>query len=178
MALSSTMYRFKIQLSDVSRDAYATLELRLARHPSESMPFFLTRVIAYCLNTQSGLEFTEGISAPDLPALWVKDLTGLLELWIDIGNPAAKRLHKASKAAKRVRVYTYRDIAILQKEMEGERVHAAETIEVFSLTPAFVEALGKTIERDNPWDFLHDDGELTITTSGGVIQGELLRHSL
>lgn len=178
MALSSTLYRFKIQVSDVSRDAYETLELRVARHPSESMPFFLARVLAYCLNTQPGLEFTDGISTPDLPALWVKDLTGLLEVWIDIGNPAAKRLHKAAKAARRVRVYTYRDIAILQKEMAGEEIHARERIEVFALTPAFLDRLGATIERDNAWELLHDDGELTVTTAHAVISGELVLHAI
>lgn len=178
MALSSTLYRFKIQLSDVSRDVYETLELRVARHPSESMPFFLTRVIAYCLNTQSGLEFTDGISSPDLPALWVKDLTGLLEMWIDIGNPAAKRVHKAAKAAKRVRIYTYRDIAILHKEMEGQEIHAPDRIEVFALAPKFIDRLGELIERDNAWELLHDDGELTITVGDKVLSEELIPHGI
>ncbi len=170
------MFRFKIQLSDVSRNAYETLELRVAMHPSESVPYLLTRVIAYCLNTQRGLELTDGISAPDLPALWVKDLTGLLEMWIDIGNPSAKRLHKAAKAAKKVRVYTYRDFAILQKEVEGQNVHQVGAIEVFALQPKFLDRLGATLERDNAWEFLHDAGELSVGTKKGTITGELVAH--
>src|SRR5580658_8592368 len=107
MALNSTMVRFVIKLSDVDRAVYETIELRVPMHPSEAPPFLLTRVLAYCLNFQEGLEFSQGISTPDEPALRVRDLTGVLKLWIDIGNPSAKRLHKASKAAPTVRVYTY-----------------------------------------------------------------------
>jgi len=115
MALNSTMYRFKIKLSDIDKGLYETLELRVPLHPSESPPFFLSRILAYCLNFQEGIELSQGISTPDEPALHIKDLTGALKLWIDVGNPSAKRLHKASKSAEKVRVYTYRDPAILIK---------------------------------------------------------------
>jgi len=178
MAQPSTIYRFKISLSDVDRGRYETLELRLAMHPSESVPYLLTRVIAYALNLQEGLKFTQGIGNPDEPALEVRDLTGAVQVWIEVGNPSARRLHKASKASGRVRVYTYRDPELLIKEARSEVIHKVETIEVFSLTPAFLSKLGETLERDNAWQLLHTDGELSITAGGKTVQGELGRHFL
>ena len=178
MAQPSTLYRFRIRLADVARGVYETFELRLAMHPSESAPFLLARVIAYCLNLQEGIELTQGIGSPDEPALRVKDLTGTTRVWIDIGNPTARRLHKASKAAKSVRVYTYRDPEILIREMAGEEIHRAETIEVFSLDPKFLNRLGETLDRDNDWEVLHDEGELSVTVRGVTVHGELRSHRL
>ena len=73
MALTSTLYRFQIKLSDIDRNVYEEIELRVAMHPSESIPFLLTRVIAYALNLQEGLAFTQGIGSPDEPTLQVRD---------------------------------------------------------------------------------------------------------
>lgn len=173
MALPSTLYRFHIALSDVARGVYDTLELRVPMHPSEAPPFLLTRVIAYCLNVQDGIELTGGIGTPDDPAIRVKDLTGAVLAWIDVGNPTAKRLHKASKAARSVRVYTYRDPEILLKEMEGQEIHGRDRIEVFALSPRFLDRLAETLDRDNDWELLHDGGELSITVGETVVQGEL-----
>jgi uncharacterized protein YaeQ len=178
MALTATLYRFTIHVSDVDRGLYETLELRPARHPSESVPFLLTRVIAYCLNVQEGLEFTRGICMPDEPALWVRDLTGALKLWIDIGNPSAERLHKAAKASAGVRIYTHRDPKILQDEVKGQPIHRRERVEVFALSPKFLEKLGETLERDNEWQLLFDEGELSISVDDVSVQGEITRHSL
>ena len=97
MAQPSTLFRFQIKLSDVDRGIYESLEVRVAMHPSESVPYLLTRVIAYALNYQEGLKLTQGIGNPDDPALEVKDLTGAITVWIEVGNPSARRLHKAAK---------------------------------------------------------------------------------
>jgi uncharacterized protein YaeQ len=178
MAQPSTLHRFQIKLSDVDRGVYEALELRLAMHPSESVPYLLTRVIAYALNYQEGLKTTQGIGSPDEPALEVRDLTGVLLLWIDVGTPSARRLHKATKAAKAVRIYTYRDPELLLKEAIGADIHRVETIELFSLTPTFLAKLGETLDRDNPWELLHTEGELSVTVRGVTVQGDLKTHQL
>jgi uncharacterized protein YaeQ len=178
MAIQSTLYRFTLHISDTDRGVYETREVRVARHPSESIPFFLTRLIAYALNTQEGLEFSGGISNPDDPALFVKDATGQLQCVIEIGNPSARRLHKASKSAPCVRVYTYRDFEILRREMEGESVHKASAIEIFALPPSFLNELGTTLERDNRWDFLVTQKELSITVRDRSLSCEILEHRL
>jgi uncharacterized protein YaeQ len=101
MALGSTIYTFDINLADVDRGVYETLNLRVAQHPSETQDYLLTRVMAYCLQYTEGVAFSKGLSDPDEPAIAVRDLTGVLKAWIDIGLPEPARLHRASKAALR-----------------------------------------------------------------------------
>src|ERR1043165_1276887 len=106
MALSATMYVFAIELADSDRGVYTPLELRVARHPSETAEYLLTRVLAYCLEYAEGIAFSKGLSDPDEPAIFIRDLTGALQSWIEVGAPEAARLHRASKASPRVAVYT------------------------------------------------------------------------
>src|SRR5689334_9326308 len=109
MALNSTIYNFDVQLSDVDRGVYETLSLRVARHPSETEDYLITRVLAYCLEYTEGIAFSKGLADPDEPSIVIRDLTGALQVWIEIGAPDAERLHKASKASPRVVLYTHKD---------------------------------------------------------------------
>ena len=109
MAEAATIYNFSIDLADMDRGVYETLELRVARHPSETAEYMLVRVLAYCLEYQEGISLTEGVSSGDEPALLVRDLTGRVIAWIEVGMPDAARLHRGSKHAGRVAVYTHRD---------------------------------------------------------------------
>ena len=101
MAQTATIYNFDIELADSDRHVYESLALRVARHPSESEEYLVTRLLAYLLEYREGIEFSRGISDPDDPAIAVRDLTGAVTTWIDVGAPEAARLHKASKAAAR-----------------------------------------------------------------------------
>jgi len=101
MALTATIYNFDVELSDTDRHVYETLALRVARHPSESEEYLVARMIAYLLEFTEGIEFSRGVSSPDEPTIAVRDLTGTLKAWIDVGTPDAGRLHKASKLAAR-----------------------------------------------------------------------------
>ena len=102
MALGATMYVFEVRLADADRGVYETLTLRVARHPSETAEYLVTRLFAYCLEYAEGIAFSKGLSDPDEPAISVRDLTGALQTWIDIGAPEAARLHKAAKTAPNV----------------------------------------------------------------------------
>ena len=103
MALTAIIYNFSIELADVDRGVYESLTLKVAQHPSETEERLLTRVLAYCLEYTDGIAFSKGgISDPDEPAITVRDLTGALKVWIEVGAPDAARLHKASKAAQAV----------------------------------------------------------------------------
>jgi uncharacterized protein YaeQ len=103
------MHVFEIRLADADRHVYETVTVRAARHPSESAEFLWTRVLAYCLEYADGIAFSKGLSDPDEPAISVRDLTGALRAWIEVGVPDAGRLHKAAKAAPKVVVYAHRD---------------------------------------------------------------------
>jgi uncharacterized protein YaeQ len=175
---ASTLYRFTVELSDVDRNLYQTLNFRAALHPSESLPFFITRVLAYCLNYREGLEFTAGISNPEEPALQVMGMTGNRELWIDIGNPTAKRVHKASKSSKQVLIYTHKDPLLLAGELKEEKVHHLEEIGLFSLEQKFLKALAAVLDRDNHWELTRNEGELYVGVGKDSFQGRLVRHSL
>ena len=111
MAAGATIYNFTVNLADVDRSVYEELTLRVARHPSETDAYMLTRVLAYCLEHEEGIDFTSGIASVDEPAILVKDLTGRVLAWIEVGAPDASRLHFGSKLADRTTLYTHRDPA-------------------------------------------------------------------
>src|SRR5690606_17448937 len=89
---------------------------RAARHPSETAAYLMTRVLAYCLEYEEGIAFTEGISATDEPAVLVRDATGSITAWIEVGAPDAERLHRGSRLADRTTTYPHR----------GRRARAAQ----------------------------------------------------
>ena len=107
MALKPTIFKFNISLSDLNRDHYDTLNLTVAQHPSETVERMMVRVMAYCMNADSHLEFTKGVSAVDEPDLWLHSLDGQLLAWIDIGEPQFDRIKKASRISKDVKVYSF-----------------------------------------------------------------------
>jgi uncharacterized protein YaeQ len=179
MALGATLYHLQIDLSDVDRSVYEALDLRVARHPSENMRFLLTRVLAYCLCFEEGIVFSKGLSATEEPALWIRDAQNNLRAWIEIGTPSAERLHKASKAAPRLVVFTQNDPAQLQKEASrGKAIHRAEEIEIYALEPTFLDALAALTERNAKWGLVHNGSELYVTVGSNSVTGTVTRHSL
>ncbi|HTO73249.1 MAG TPA: YaeQ family protein [Gemmatimonadales bacterium] len=178
MALSSTMYSFDIDLSDVDRHVYQTLNLKVARHPSETEEFLLTRVLAYCLEFAEGISFSRGVSEADEPAVAVRDLTGAWVAWIDIGAPDASRLHKATKLAPRVVVYTHRDPAALTRQLAGERIHRGEEIELYGIEREFLEGFVARLDRRTVFTLSVADRHLYLTIGGETLTMALERTLL
>jgi uncharacterized protein YaeQ len=147
MALSATMYVFEIELADSDRAVYETLELRVARHPSETGEYLLTRVLAYCLEYTEGIAFSKGLSDPDEPAIAVRDLTGALQAWIEVGSPDAARLHRASKATPRVAVYAHRNAVQLAARYASERIHRSASLELYALDSDWLSARAAELTR-------------------------------
>ena len=106
MALKPTIYKFTINLSDLDRGRYDTLNLTVAQHPSECVERMMVRVLAYCIDSDERLEFTRGVSATDEPDLWRHTLDGQLSLWIDIGEPSIDRIKKSVRLARCVKIYS------------------------------------------------------------------------
>ena len=178
MALGATIYTFEIDLADSDRGVYAGLDLRVARHPSETEDFLLTRVIAYCLEYTEGIEFSGGISDADQPAIAVRDLTGLLTTWIDIGAPEAARLHRASKLARRVAVYSHRDSAQLLARLNLERIHRAESLEIYTLEKAWLAALAGKLARRMKFSLTIADKNLYLSLGEDTFSGVVRRLHL
>ena len=130
LALGATIHQFSVQLSHVDREVYESIDLRVARHPSESEAFLCARVLSFCLEHREGLAFSKGLADPDQPALEVRDRTGAMRAWIEIGAPDAARLHRAAKAAPRVAVYTHHDAERYWGSLAGKRIHRAESLEL------------------------------------------------
>ncbi|HLQ38822.1 MAG TPA: YaeQ family protein [Planctomycetota bacterium] len=168
MGLPSTIHRFQIQLADSDRGVYENLDLRLARHPSETVPFLLTRVLAYCLAFEPGIAFTGGLSEHDQPALWIKDLTGQTTAWIEVGLPAPDRLHRASKSIGRVLVFPHKPHELWKKQCEATRIHKAEAIRIVAFAPAFLSELEPKLERSPRIDLSIHDGHLFLTWGDSV----------
>jgi uncharacterized protein YaeQ len=147
MALGATIYSFNIDLADTDRGVYQPLELRVARHPSEGEDYFLTRVLAYCFEYSAGIAFSNGLFEPDEPTIAVRDLTGLLQVWIDVGAPEAPRLHRAAKAAPRVVVYTHKDPAPWMARLAGERIHKADSLALYALDRDWLASLAQRLVR-------------------------------
>lgn len=178
MALSATIYHFDIQLTHVDRGVYEALAVKVARHPSEAEDYLLARVLAYCLEFTEGLSFSRGLSEPDEPAIAVRDLTGQLRAWIDVGTPDAARLHKAAKAAPRVAVYTHKSPETLLRPLKGERIHRADAIELYAFDRDMIDGLVARLERRMGFDLSVTGAHLFLSLDGASLSGDLVRLAL
>lgn len=178
MALGATVHHLTIALSDVDRGVYESLDLRIARHPSETMRYLVARTLAYALCFEEGIAFSKGLSTTSEPAVWAREPDGRVRLWIEIGSPSAERLHRASKAAARVVVFTYGAPDRLRKSVAGERIHRAEQLELVGVPTALLDALGDATGRDAAWELLHTGGEVYVTCGGTSFHGALAREPL
>ena len=175
MTLTATIYNFDIELADNDRHVYESLALRVPRHPSESEEYLVARILAYLLEFAEGIEFSRGLSDPEEPTIAVRDLSGAIKTWIDIGTPDAARLHKASKAASRVAVYTHKDPTQFLKQLAGERIHRAEALELYAIDRAMVSALVARLERRMAFSMSVTDHELYVSIGADNLTGTVVR---
>jgi uncharacterized protein YaeQ len=179
MALTATIHHVEVTLSDVDRSVYEKLDLRLARHPSESARYLLTRLLAYCLSYEEGIAFSKGgLSSTDEAPISVRDPTGILLAWIDIGAPSAERLHKAAKAARRVALFTHVEPRLLQQEAATRAIHKVEAIEVWRFEPAFLDGLEGMMGRSAVIELVRNEGKIYVTAAGTVKEGDVTRLGL
>lgn len=177
MALTATIYNFDIDLSDSDRGVYESLALRVAQHPSESDEYLIARVLAYLLEYTEGIEFSRGVSEPDEPTISVRDLTGTITSWIEIGTPDTARLHKASKAARRVAVYCHKDPAQWLRQLDRASIHRAADLELYAFDRALVAALVARLDRRMSFSCSISDRELQVAIGADNLAGaiEVLR---
>jgi uncharacterized protein YaeQ len=178
VALTATIYSFDIDLADADRGVYESLALRVARHPSESEEYLLTRVLAYALEFGEGIQFSRGLSSPDEPAISIRDRTGALRSWIEIGSPDAARLHKASKASPRVAVYMHKDPGQFLARLGGERIHRAEAVELWAMDRGLLAALAARLDRRMAFTLSVTDRELYLAVGSDTLTGAVVRHRL
>lgn len=176
MALSATIYNFDAELADIDRGVYQSLALRMARHPSETTEFMLTRLLAYCLEYEEGIEFTEGVSAGDDPAVLIRDMTGRVTAWIEVGMPDASRLHRGSKLAGRAAVYTHRNVTKVLEGLRGKQVHRAAEIPVYAFGTGFVDDVAAALQRRDTLSLSITERQLYFDVSGRTFHTTIVEH--
>lgn len=178
MATGATIYTFAVQLADVDRGVYEDIALRVARHPSETDAYMLTRVLAYCLEFEEGITFSEGISSTDEPAVLVRDFTGKVTAWIEVGAPDAARIHFGSKLADRTTIYTHRDPAKVIALWAGKPIHQSEAITLHSFDPGLIDEAVGSLERRNTVTLSITERQLYLELNGATFSSGIHDHPI
>lgn len=179
MAIGATIQTFEVQLADIDRGVYEQLSLRVAQHPSETDAYLITRILAYCLEYEEGIAFSAGgVSTGEEPAVLVRDLTGQVTAWIEVGAPDAQRLHIGSKHADRTAVYTHRDPARLLASWKGKTIHRSADIVVCSFDPRFIDSAVAELGRRNTISVSITEGQIYLEINGANLETQILSHQI
>jgi uncharacterized protein YaeQ len=178
VAQTATIYIVHIDLADLDRQVYESLDLTVARHPSETIEFMVVRLLAYCAEFREGIAFTQGVWSGDEPAVVARDLTGRITAWIEVGLPDPVRLHRASKSAERVAVYTHRDVRQFLGQLAGAHIHRAASIPVFALERGPVEQIGSRLGRRSAFSVTKSGDHLSVSFDRETIEVTVTEHRL
>ncbi len=170
MALPSTIYRVTIQLSDVDRGIYESLQATVARHPSETEDRLVARLLAFALFFEPELSFTKGISAVDEPDLWIKGPDGRVELWVEVGMPESDRLIKANRHSARVALVACGKTFYNWELQHLPKLEGMANLTILSFNQAFITGLAATLDRSINWDITVTDGNLYINVGAETFE--------
>lgn len=171
MALSSTIFRCELQISDLDRGYYQTHNLTIARHPSETDERMMVRLLAFALNADEQLSFTRGISQDDEPDLWQHSLSGEIDLWVEIGQPDEKRIKKACSRSALVKIYCfqYRSATVWWKQVASKLERFAH-LSVFKIPEDLSEQIARLAQRNMNLQCTIQDGEIWLSDETTSIQ--------
>ena len=176
MALKPTIFKFNVSLSDLDRNRYEELALTVAQHPSETAERMIVRLLAYCLNAEEGLEFARGLSENDEPDLWRRSLDSRMLDWIEVGEPAAVRLRKASRLSERVLVYSFNTKSEVWWQQTESSV-ARLSVDVYRFPWESIQRLATMITRTMQMSVTISDSSLFVAAERGEIEVALLKLS-
>jgi uncharacterized protein YaeQ len=168
MAIKATVYKAELEIVDMDRHVYETRQLTLARHPSENDERLMVRILVYALNAHERLEFGGGVSVSEEPDLWIRDYTGDIELWIELGHPDPKIVSKAMGRARKVRVYTYSWLPERWWDPIKKEFEAARNLEVYSISGDSAKALAAMADKTMSLQCQIQDGEVWFRDAGGA----------
>jgi uncharacterized protein YaeQ len=172
MALKSTIFKADLRIGDMDRNYYADHALTLARHPSETDERMMVRLLAFARHADAALTFCKGLSDADEPDLWRKDLTGAVDLWIEVGQPDERRLAKACGRARQVTVYCYGAGAALWWRQIAGKLARFGNLTVINLPPAGTQALARLALRTMDLQCSIQDGEVLLTDGTATVHIE------
>jgi uncharacterized protein YaeQ len=174
MASNATIFKVALQIADVDRNYYQDHALTIARHPSETDERMMVRLLAWVRHAHEALAFGRGLSSEEEPALWQKDLTGNIELWIDVGQPDERDLRRACGRARRVVVYTYGGRGVdLWWAQNRARLERLENLAVMNLPPESSRALARLAQRSMQLQCTLQEGQAWIGNADETVPVEL-----
>lgn len=175
MALKATIFKAQLQVSDMDRNHFGTHALTVARHPSETDERMMVRLLAFALDAGEALEFGRGLSAEDEPDLVRRDLTGAIELWIEVGLPDEREVRKASGRAREVKVYTYGGRgAQLWWEQNRTALERLDNVRVIDLPAEATRELARFAERTMDLQCTVQEGAVWFTRGEDTLHLEPL----
>jgi len=173
MAIKATIFKADLQIADMERHYYHDHSLTLARHPSETDERMMVRLLAFALHAHEYLSFGQGMTTDDEPDLWLKDLTGAIKLWIDVGLPDEKLIRRACGRAERVIVYIYGGrTAEMWWKQNSEKFERLKNLSVINLPPESTRALAKLAQRTMQLQCTIQDGQMWLSDGNGSVQVE------
>lgn len=175
MALKATIFKVELQVADMDRNYYADHALTIARHPSETDERMMMRILAFACHADPALSFGKGLSSEDEPDLWQKDLTGAIDLWIEVGLPDEKRLLKASGRAAQVLVFSYGHSASIWWKQIAGKIARAKNITVLHVPAEASLALAGMAQRTMQLQCTIQDRQMWLTGTEGAVPVELTR---
>lgn len=173
MALKATIFKADIQIADMDRNYYQDHALTIARHPSETDERMMMRLLAFIIHAHEALVFGKGLSSEDEPDIWQKDLTGAIDLWIEVGQPDDKRILKACGRSARVMIYSYSSNSNIWWNQVGSRVERARNLTVINVAPSVSMALAAFAQRSMQLQCTIQDGQIWITSNDETVQVDL-----
>jgi len=174
MALKSTIFKAELQISDMDRNIYGDHSFTIARHPSETDERMMVRLLAFALHADEALVFGDSIGNEDEPSLWQKDLTGAIQVWIDVGQPDEKRIRKACGRAARVFIYTYggHGVDVWLNQIKGG-LERSKNLSVINLPANAPAALASLAKRSMKLQFTIQDGQVWVTEDQETVHLDL-----
>jgi uncharacterized protein YaeQ len=176
MALTATIYNLTIDLADIDRGVYEKLDVCIARQPSETIEYMFMRVLAYCLEYGDGIELTQGVAAGDEPAVLIRDLTGRVTAWIEVGMPDPVRLHRGLKLAGRAAVYTHRDVQKVLAQLSSAKIDRLSAVPVYEFERSLVDEIAGLLDRRSTLSISITERELYIEVRGRTFTTTMVEH--
>ena len=173
MALKATIFKADIQIADMDRHYYQDHILTIARHPSETDERMMVRLLAFARHAHEALVFGKGLSDSEEPDIWQKDLTGAIDLWIDVGQPDDRRILKACGRSAQVKIYSYSSNSAIWWNQTGSRVDRAKNLEVINLSASTSQAMSRLAQRNMQLQYTMQDGEIWVNGNGETLQIDL-----
>ncbi len=173
MAIKATIFKANLQIADMERHYYKDHALTLARHPSETDERMMVRLLVFALHAHEYLEFGQGMTNDDEADLWQKDLTGAVELWIDVGIPDEKLIRKACGRADQVMVYCYGGrVAEMWFAQNSAQFERQKNLTIINLPVESTRALAKLAQRTMNLQCTIQDGQVWLGDGDASVQVE------